>query len=250
MASNWFDQSFSFNTPIWSVSVEVALYAIFFFVCINCKTRWWELATFAGIGVILANTNRFNMLGRGCFQFFYGGLLFYLFLHLRCKVRSRDRCSAIIALLVVAWVVISVNAQHQILYHQFQRIFGPGWGMIHGKDVGGAAFLTLSGASLRYLLFPLTILSCALLETYRGTLGRRMALLGDLSYSIYLIHLPLQLAFIGVAWAGGFTSAVFERKGVFLCFFVSLFGIAYLSHRFFERPAQKFIRLSLIKSNA
>jgi peptidoglycan/LPS O-acetylase OafA/YrhL len=43
-ASNWgFEQGNSFNGPVWSVSVEVFLYALFFVVCALRRNRWWQL---------------------------------------------------------------------------------------------------------------------------------------------------------------------------------------------------------------
>jgi peptidoglycan/LPS O-acetylase OafA/YrhL len=49
MASNWgLERGPSFNVPIWSVSVEVFLYALFFCACLLTRQRWLQLAAFAG----------------------------------------------------------------------------------------------------------------------------------------------------------------------------------------------------------
>ena len=65
LASNWLPSSgFSFNFPVWSVSIEVLLYGVFFVYCRFQKPRPWTMAVLALAGWWLIF--RFNVdLGTG-----------------------------------------------------------------------------------------------------------------------------------------------------------------------------------------
>ena len=92
------------------------------------------------------------------------------------------------------------------------------------------------------VLFPLTILTLALIETRRGTLGRRISFVGDISYSSYLLHFPLQLSIATIAISIGVERSIFYSPIVIAGFFAVLLAVSYASFRYFERPAQRYIR--------
>ena len=93
-----------------------------------------------------------------------------------------------------------------------------------------------------FLLFPLTVLALALAETQRGTLGRRLSFLGDISYSSYLIQFPLQLVFVGAAALIGVSSEHFYSPATMALFFLVLLCLSMASSRYFEKPLQHWIR--------
>lgn len=92
------------------------------------------------------------------------------------------------------------------------------------------------------VLFPLTIITLALAEVKRGTLGRRLAFLGHLSYSSYLLHFPLQLGLMALILRLGLTSEVFYSPSSLILFFLLLIPASLASYFYFERPAQAFLR--------
>lgn len=96
------------------------------------------------------------------------------------------------------------------------------------------------------VLFPLTIVSLALVETWRGTLGRRVAFIGHLSYSSYLLHFPLQLAFVLAAGTLGVSRDVFYTRESFLLFVAVLIPLCFASYRWLELPAQRVLRRTLM----
>ena len=75
------------------------------------------------------------------------------------------------------------------------------------------------------------------LEAFDPAWARHLAPLGDISYSVYLLHFPLQAAF-----AASFPREYFAEPGALAFFFGSLLILAYLSYHTFERPAQNLIR--------
>ena len=72
-ASSWgFEKGLSYNAPVWSVSVEVALYALFFVLCKLLPIRAVVLIVIAIVGFFLAGTID-TPLSRGLPAFFLGG---------------------------------------------------------------------------------------------------------------------------------------------------------------------------------
>ena len=241
-ASKWgFEHGDSFNGPAWSISVEVLLYAVFFLACRLRLRSWWHALIFSCAGFALAQLGVTDV-GRGMFSFFIGGATFYLFIHLwRRRIALRElRILAVFCGFM--WVIIPLNLRYNFsyaIYHHF------GWHKmlaIHGKDVCGAVLLMAAQSSSRLILFPLTILTLALWETYRGTLGRRLAFLGRISYSSYLLHFPLQLVFaIVVLDLTGHHIFFYSPWALFL-FFSTLIFLSLNCHRFIEMPCQSHIR--------
>jgi len=105
-ASAWgFDQVPSFNGPVWSVSIEVLLYGIFFIVCRQRITRVAMLFALSfGVGGVVST---FNLpLGNGLACFFIGGLAFRAYAVL---VKQKFNDQALVAALILAVVVWRLN---------------------------------------------------------------------------------------------------------------------------------------------
>jgi len=102
------------------------------------------------------------------------------------------------------------------------------------------------------VLFPLTILSLALCETARGSLGKRISFIGDVSYAAYMLGFPLQLVFYFVLkHVGlGMGAQIYRSGGFMLAFFALLIWLSLLSHRHFEMPLQKILRRALTRRRA
>jgi peptidoglycan/LPS O-acetylase OafA/YrhL len=108
--------------------------------------------------------------------------------------------------------------------------------------VGGALVLILSQYLITWFLFPLTILLFAVMETYRGSLGRRLSFLGDISYSTYMIHFPLQMLFVAAALSFGFIQTLAYSKIVFCVFWSVLLPLSSLTYHLYEKPLQDALR--------
>jgi peptidoglycan/LPS O-acetylase OafA/YrhL len=98
------------------------------------------------------------------------------------------------------------------------------------------------------ILFPLTILALALFETHRGNPARRIAFLGDISYSSYLWHFPLQLLFVLVVPLFGATMDFSDSVAGLAVYFSCLIALSLASFRYFEMPVQRQIRRAWLTS--
>lgn len=202
---------FSFNAPVWSVSVEVLLYAIFFVVCRAGWHRPLALIAFVLLGIGLREVG-FQMIGRGVTCFFMGGLAVYAF-H---AIRARTPSVAILALGLVATTAL--------------------WFVV-----------PLSRLGHELVIFPATVLILALVEDRGAPSGRALAFLGDISYSTYLLHFPLQIAFVLAAVQLGLKPVAFFSPWSLVAFFGVLIPLAWCSYHGIERPLQRRLRSRFLR---
>ncbi len=235
----------SYNGPSWSVTIEIFLYAVFFIAC-KCRCiRWWHLLIYAGLGEFwFIHHGPYLALSRGVLCFFIGGLSFQAFQFLLGLRLSAFTLRTLAAATLILWVLIPLEVKNNYLYSAYETIFSHGHS--GALDYFGRGLLRFSIGAYELVLFPLTIITLALWETRRGTLGRRLAILGDISYSTYLLHFPLQILFMIAAFALGISTAFFSTLPALLLFFSVLIVLSLASHHFLERPAQSFLRSRLL----
>lgn len=233
----------SFNGPAWSVSVEIFLYLAFFFLCRMFRPR---LALWLGFAIAGFFIGKFvnPLLGRGLGEFYLGACMFLLYR----AIASRPHRFAVIAaaiFLIGGWTITfasfalnfneaSVGAWYSQTFVSYQKEFL--W--LNHK---------LFSAWPLFFLFPLTILSLAILEPYIQPLARRMSFIGDVSYSSYLLHFPLQLIFVAVLERYAIDRAIVYQLPFLLGFFAALITLSLLSFHLFERPMQALIRARMTK---
>jgi len=225
-ASNWgFERGYSFNGPVWSVSVEVLIYALFCLVCRLNFRRWWQLVILAISGHLLTRIN-LGHVGQGVLSFFAGGLAYYAFICIWRRQPSRRALVNTALVTGLLWVLVLAN--------------------LYVKAAVGEALFKTPRFFFEFLLYPLTLVTLALWETYRGTLGRRVAFLGHISYSSYLLHFPLQLIIVGAAFELAVPRTIFFTPAALVLFFATLIAVSLASYYYFERPVQAWIRKRLM----
>jgi peptidoglycan/LPS O-acetylase OafA/YrhL len=228
-ASSWgFEGDFSFNGPSWSVSVEVLLYALFFAYCRLLPIRAVILALSSLLGFFVIETYDLEV-GRGVCSFFAGGCAFLAYQAIIASRRVGTLTRWLVGAAVGAWALTFI-ARHVA---GFELRAHPGL----RREIFDVMLMWPV-----MVLFPLTILALALAETRRGTLGKRISFLGDISYSSYLLHFPLQFVFFVVITSFTVDRSIFYSGWFMLLFFLVLLAISFCSFRYFELPAQRLLR--------
>jgi peptidoglycan/LPS O-acetylase OafA/YrhL len=202
--SAWgFEHGHSFNAPIWSVSIELGIYFIFFLLITNINKYKFFLLLFLIIFLLLIKkSTHSNNLFIECAQLFFSGVFVYLlFLTPTSKLILR-----IIALILLLFSFI--------------------------------------GNFKIFLFCPSLLLLFLTFESYieKFSFKNLFKILGNLTYSLYLLHFPLQLFIILVFNIFLISSSIFISKYFFFIFFIVLFVISYLSYKFYEYPLNKLIR--------
>lgn len=223
--------SHSFNGPIWSVSVEIFLYILFFGLCRKVPIRTFVLLAVSAFGLFLL-AHWEAPIGRGMIAFFLGGCVHRAYAW-SLKTGAAERLAR-----VLPWVTAALWAGALLaVYLPSFRLDAWPWAKAHPlvATIGPAV-----------LLFPVTILTLALVETQKGAFWKRTSYLGDLSYSLYLLHFPLQLAFVLVAGWLSIDRAFFSSPVALGLFFAVLLPVSWVSYRFLEVPAQRWLRGRLV----
>lgn len=217
---NWFTSDFAFNGPSWSVSVEMLLYLIFFALCYNKLNRWWCALLFVGAGYLLRGT-MLDQAGSGLMSFFMGGIVYQLYSWFNRKIALKKRIW--FSSLLLPTVLFSAISWRYILHREPPLYFFELW------------------------LFPVIILTTALLETAIGSgPGKRLSFIGDISFSSYLWHFPLQILFAIGADRLRLGRAVFYSPLTLGLFYVVLISVSLISYYKFEHPFQHYLRKKLI----
>ena len=218
----------SFNGPSWSISIEILVYVLFFgFSRLIGAGLWSALGVTAGLFVLgFAIHAAFGMIPELIFAaiFFYSGVI-TCFLH---RLISPSRTMRIAAGVLSLIVIILL-----------------GYGVAVGR-------LTMGWTGTK--VFPEIVIFPAMVVLVQVSIPDRFApvntvltFLGDMTYSSYMVHFPLQVVVVmllenlGIPMPALFFSPIF-----FLAYLLAVFVIARIMFRGFERPAQDWLRRLLL----
>lgn len=210
LAPAWgFEKGLSFNGPVWSVSTEVLLYAIFFLICLTKTFRFIAIPGLIFLGVSMyPGTPKLSV---GLVTFFSGGAAFLL---LGQSLRYLGPHKTFLLMLAVALGV---------------------WGYVLQGPLSTVFVVTA-------VAFPASIAALVSLELCKPSFAKPLAFVGDLSYSSYLVHFPLQIVFAMTFDALGFQRPVFYNVWMLVLFSAVLIPLSFVSHKMLEVPSQRYIR--------
>jgi peptidoglycan/LPS O-acetylase OafA/YrhL len=202
----------SFNGPVWSVSVEVLIYGIFYLYARYANPTL--VSSFAGL-VLFGGLMKLFPESQipVCGSFFFGGASAYAIFQLWPASQRKW-----LVILAVAAVAVCAAAAYFGRHHLPLTIY------------------------LLPVAMSLLIASVCSEEAGLRPLFRRAQAVGDITYSTYMWHTPLQIAFLLGAGLGWWQVDWAFNDAFFVGYLLLVCGLAWLSFRFIERPAQRRVR--------
>tara|TARA_Y100001970_G_scaffold285664_1_gene406000 strand:- start:765 stop:1811 length:1047 start_codon:yes stop_codon:yes gene_type:complete len=208
--SSWgFEKGHSFNAPIWSVSIEIAIYILFFLLIIYLRKFKLTLVILLSIVFLLLNKLDLNdSLFLECARLFFSGVLVY-------QIISRFKNMYILSILSIILIVLSFVGNFKI------HLFCPS--------------LLLLFASSEDLIKNEKIKTFCKMS-------------GNLTYALYLLHIPTQLLLLFIINSFALPTSIYLETYFFFIFFGIMIIFAHFCFKFYENPLNKKIRNFLMKN--
>ncbi|HUQ20092.1 MAG TPA: acyltransferase [Gemmatimonadaceae bacterium] len=212
-ASKWgLEHGLSFNGPVWSVSLEVIVYALFFVVSRFLGVSFGRaiIIAFAALYFVIPSESRM-ILQSAVLCFYVGGAIALLSARMaqwKMPLGVQSIIVLVVAGLAMAWLASFKGAER---------------------------FIVIIGSSTAILLFFLFDAHLS------GRVFSRLAGIGNLTYASYMLHFPIQLATVTILGPDAVHRLV-SHRGFFLYYVVTTFALAYVAYHLFELPVQNFLR--------
>ena len=218
-ASNWgIEKAQSFNAPIWFMSILVPV-LIFFFLTFTFLKRIkiffsiFVMVFFYYIVPFVVNTNQTGLNFSACFFYFYLGVSIFYLCDFNKKYKKKFQIFGFFGVVIS---VLSLNYNFSLFYSLIKLI------------------------PSTVLLFFSLILLCQNYYLNSNKILSKFETLMDTSYSIYLLHFPLQLVFILIFNILNLDKNLFSNFLFFLFFIAILIIISVISVKNFEKPSRNF----------
>lgn len=218
----FFEHGWSFNEPSWSVSGEVLVYLLFFTCARRDRRLYVPLAAIMVVVGIAVQSPGWNLpilnvlLGRALVGFFLGSLGYLAMNEMDRRGRGTAFGWGCLAALTVVCVLASL--------------------------IGFRELIGTNPLPNVLAVFPLVIFASLRVPPLARLLSiRPLTFLGDISYAVYLIHVPLQMIFLYVMRATK-TAIPTESPWMLVGFAAVLISAAAATHYGFERPVRRWLR--------
>lgn len=239
LIQNWgLQDGYSWNSPSWSISVEVGLYLVFFLCCRLLTPKFWQALLFLVVMWLLAPVGQ---IFSSAVPFFVGGLCFLIWRTVR-PTWTWPRHALLFAVTAAVWWMVPTTSDTAFILATAQSIANIAGGSTLSS---AAAFIVQKILQRQYdvIIFPLTVLLIALSEhMFSSFPWRRLHEFGNLSFGIYLLHFPLQIVFVWWALSNKVDADFFKAPSTMSVFFALLIFLSVLSYRYFERPTMDWVR--------
>ncbi len=218
-----FEDGLSFNGPSWSISCEILAYIIFFYIIQKVRKPLPLFIFFVFLGMCIMqkgiNVPLFNVITGKMFIGFFTGCMAFLLNREIESLGSKEKIILFGGIFSFA-AILSV----MVLKIGFMKLFG------HWERV------------MPLLVYPLLIIVSLNIHYLNRFLSLRpFTYFGDLSYSIYLLHFPVQLAMVTFLPMIGLAPDYTSWKALALFASITVSSAA-ISYHFFEQPVQNWIR--------
>lgn len=204
------EKGFSYNNPIWSVSIELVIYFAFF-LFIPIVTRLRFVAPTA-LTILFYQLHTRGVPGEfwQCGYFFFGGVFLFSVVD-----RLGKRSLALGVAMLALWLRKGYGLLDVTLWYAFPLLF--------------AGILVCAASIDKFARTrPVTL---------------KLAWIGESTYGTYLLHFPLMMVILCLFDTTGVDRLAFiGRAKFFVAYIAALFGMARLCYLYFEAPADRAIR--------
>lgn len=213
-ASSWgFENGYSFNAPIWSVSIEIPIYIVFGASLALQKLRAMPVWLFTAAGLLLGSSWFREWPSQPLNQEFLKCLLYFSMGSAILQVANHWRRSRALRISLGSFAVV--------------------------------ALVLLQQSSFDYLLLTCICVLVAVLSIegpLLQPLSRTLKWFGTLTYSVFLCHIPVQMLMI-LAWGGYEGLSNTPDDSWFLLLYLALsYGVGAIAYRFVESPARELLQ--------
>lgn len=205
MASNWgFEKGPSFNAPIWSISVELLTYVMFFTFLKTTKIRLTSALLWFAWSLLLYK-NAQNPIFQCAALFALGGVAHQInaWFIAKKQVGSSLICAGTL-------IVTSIVAIHKE------------WIGLH--------------PAVLWSLFPLLVWFVAALDEKGISSGKIGITIGSITYASYLLHVPIQITIIIILDKVFGNRGIINSRTFFVLYMFGVLSLSYLTYRFIELP--------------
>lgn len=223
MQSGFFQSGESFNGPSWTLSCEMLAYILFFYILTKSgkPLLLFVICILTGFSILQMRLDIpvFNHQTAKMLTGFFIGCITYKLNNLVAGMTKQSRLKLFTGICIFLGIVIFLT--YKVGYTEF---FGQ-WDRVMPMLIYPLSIiLTLN---LRYLNLALTV--------------RPLTYLGDISYSIYLMHFPVLLILATFMPMAGIVPDYAGWTSM-LTFMITTILLSVVSYHFAEKPLQKYIR--------
>ena len=215
----------SFNAQTWSVSVEIAVYIIFFLILKKLQ-KFETLGALVVLFICLSINGAFGRVANKLFFFesltyFAAGIVIYFMIE-----KFHTHYSGSLKLVINSIILGSLLTARFSDYLLFNS----------------------ESNSWFWILASLVFFVAQIDGTTLAHQFKKFKIFGNLSYSVFLWHIPIQIMIKLIQAKYSIDNSIAYNKLFFIFFITLTYSVGYLSYRFIEQPAQRYLRQRLIRS--
>ena len=214
MASNWgFEKGMSFNFVIWSISIEILVYGIFFIMLSLFNKNF--LINMIIILICLLFKLNYEHLAHGivdCALFFFlgGSLCFFL----NYKKIYKNLVKLFLLMFITSFIIFDYFTLYKINNYAY---------------------------IIQIILYPILIFLFCEIYFSNKFISNFFRVIGNLTYSSYLLHIPVQIL-ISIYFLKLNIEIPFFNEYFFLFYITFVLVLSSLVYKYFENPCKKIIR--------